>query len=198
MRLTRTSIVIALLALAACGQKVTVSVDADPLLETLAPSAGADASAKFVSPGGDHIGNATLTNSSNGVLIRVDLEGLPQGWHGIHLHQVGDCSDGDGGFKASKGHINPDGNEHGLLNDAGYERADMPNIYAGSDGRTTASFFNSYVRLNASEEAFAAVGDGAILMDEDSFAMIVHANPDDHLTQPIGGAGPRIACAAFK
>ncbi|HBS33699.1 MAG TPA: superoxide dismutase family protein, partial [Parvularcula sp.] len=36
------------------------------------------------------------------------------------------------------------------------------------------------------------------LLDDDGFAIIIHANPDDHVTQPIGGAGDRVACAAFK
>ena len=33
------------------------------------------------------------------------------------------------------------------------------------------------------------------LMDADGSALIVHANADDGLTQPIGGAGERVACA---
>ena len=28
-------------------------------------------------------------------------------------------------------------------------------------------------------------------------SLIVHANPDDHVSQPIGGAGDRIACAVL-
>ena len=182
-----------------CGSKSDdpAATSGEPLLATLAPQAGADAAAKFLSTEGAEIGNAVLTDGPNGVLMRVDLEGMTPGWHAIHMHQTGDCSDFKNGFKASKGHINPDRNEHGLLNPAGYERADIPNVYAGQDGRATAAFFNSYVRLTASEEAYATVGGGAILMDQDGFAIIVHASPDDHMTQPIGGAGPRVACAAF-
>ncbi len=182
---------------ASCGSDSQSEMVAEPLLESLAPSAGSNAEAEFISTKGEKMGNVTVTDSLNGALLRVDIAGLTPGWHAIHLHQVGDCSDGKNGFKASKGHINPDKNEHGLLNVAGYERADIPNIYAGQDGRATAAFFNSYVRLNPSEEAFATVGGGAILMDKDGFAMIIHANADDHLTQPIGGAGARVACAAF-
>ena len=32
------------------------------------------------------------------------------------------------------------------------------------------------------------------LLDEDGSAVIIHDMPDDHLTQPIGGAGGRIGC----
>jgi Cu-Zn family superoxide dismutase len=36
-----------------------------------------------------------------------------------------------------------------------------------------------------------------MLIDQDGAAIVVHASPDDHETQPIGGAGARVACAAF-
>ena len=36
------------------------------------------------------------------------------------------------------------------------------------------------------------------LRDKDGAALVMHENPDDMVTQPIGGAGKRIACAAFK
>ena len=32
------------------------------------------------------------------------------------------------------------------------------------------------------------------LLDEDGSAVIIHENPDDHMAQPIGGAGGRIGC----
>jgi len=31
-------------------------------------------------------------------------------------------------------------------------------------------------------------------MDKDGSALVIHANPDDYKTQPIGGAGARIVC----
>jgi len=31
-----------------------------------------------------------------------------------------------------------------------------------------------------------------------SGAVVIHASPDDHASQPIGGAGARVACAAIK
>lgn len=33
------------------------------------------------------------------------------------------------------------------------------------------------------------------LRDVDGSTLVIHANPDDYTTQPIGGAGGRIACA---
>jgi Cu-Zn family superoxide dismutase len=39
---------------------------------------------------------------------------------------------------------------------------------------------------------------GQVLRDGDGSALVIHANPDDHMTQPIGGSGPRVACAVIK
>ena len=100
---------------------------------------------------------------------------------------MGPASDGGAGFKASGGHINPEGKEHGLLNPNGYEAADLPNIYAGANGVAAAEMLNSKLSLS----------DGGPLLDADGFAVVIHENADDHMTQPIGGAGSRVACAAF-
>ncbi len=188
---------ISALALNACG-KSGESASIEPMLEALAPAEWSDAAARFVDRDGAEIGYAVFTDGPGaGVLIRIDLKGLPPGWHGMHLHQTADCSDYADGFLASGGHVDPDAHEHGLLNMDGAERADLPNIYAGADGRATVELFNDGVALYPSEAAAAEAGPWP-LMDDDGFAVIIHAAPDDHMTQPIGGAGERIACAAIK
>ena len=185
--------------LASCGKShdpAAHTSKADPLLETLAPAVWADTAAQFVGRDGNPKGHIIFKNAPGaGVLMRVDLQGLSEGWHGIHLHQIADCADLEEGFKASGGHIDPDARDHGLLNPDGYERADLTNIYAGSDGRATAEIFNNTIALFPSEAASAEAGPFPLL-DEDGFAVIIHENADDHLTQPIGGAGGRVACAA--
>jgi Cu-Zn family superoxide dismutase len=191
----------ALVLLAACGggnDKPAAKSHAktDPLLSELAPAGWANAAATFVNAKGDEVGHAVMTNAPGGVLLRVDLKGLAEGWHGIHFHNVGDCADGAAGFKASEGHIDPDERMHGLLHAEGPERADLPNIYAGSDGRATAELFRAGIALLPSEAAAAATGPFPLL-DDDGFAIIIHENPDDHRSQPIGGAAARVACAAF-
>lgn len=120
----------------------------------------------------------------HGMMLRVDVEGLGEGFHGIHVHKIGNCSDAEAGFKASGGHLNPEGKKHGLMNPEGYEAADLPNVYAHSSGHARAELFVAGVGL-------------ADALDEDGFAVVVHQNADDHISQPIGGAGPRKACIAF-
>ncbi len=187
------SLLIAAGLLASCGGEKSAS---RPMLSALAPAEWANASGRFAGPDGTEMGAIVFTNGPQGVLMRVDVQGLSEGWHAMHLHQVADCSDGAAGFKASKGHVNPDGNEHGLLNPKGSERADIPNIYAGPDGRVTAEIYRAGVSLYPSVAGSAQNGPHPLL-DDDGFAVIIHENPDDHMTQPIGGAGARVACAAI-
>lgn len=143
--------------------------------------------ADIIGATGDGIGQVTLIASPHGVLLRVQIGrgGLSAGAHGMHLHAVGDCSD-VGEFKRSKGHINIDGRAHGLLNPDGPDNADLPNLIVREDGSADVELFTERVRL--------ATGP-ARLLDTDGSALVIHANADDHMTQPIGGAGPRVACA---
>ena len=45
---------------------------------------------------------------------------------------------------------------------------------------------------------FTTLVDAEMLMDDDGSAIVVHENPDDHVTQPIGGAGGRVACGVLS
>ncbi len=189
------------LALSACGngaENAPTQAAGSALLDALAPASWADAAGQFIGVDGAPMGHIVLTNTpSAGVLMRVDLAGVSEGWHALHLHKVGNCSDYADGFKASGSHVDPDDKPHGLLNIYGPERADMPNIYADADGRVTAELFNGTVALFASEASAAQTGPFP-LFDDDGFAIIIHESADDHTTQPIGGAGKRIACAAIS
>jgi len=137
---------------------------------------------------GEEIGKIALRDGANTLVMRVTINpgGLPPGWHGIHFHAVGDCSDTEK-FEKSKAHVNHDQSKHGLLNADGPDEGDLPNVYANADGS---------VNAEVSSET-PLTGEGG-LKDGDGSALIIHANPDDHVTQPIGGAGPRIACAVIK
>src|SRR3546814_7140981 len=54
------------------------------------PSARARASMEDLQ--GQNVREITLTQMPGGVLIRAELSGLPEGWHGFHLHQNGVCA----------------------------------------------------------------------------------------------------------
>lgn len=148
-----------------------------------APSTG---SASIIGSDGASIGTAALTGGPHGIMVRVELtaDSLTPGWHGIHFHQIGDCSD-VGVFKRSGGHMGLIEGGHGLMNPVGPESGDIPNIYAHTDGSAGYEIFTN----------FATIAD---IFDEDGTAIVIHANEDDHVSQPIGGAGPRVACGVLK
>ena len=137
---------------------------------------------------GESIGTISLRDGANSLVMRVAIKagGLPPGWHGIHFHAVGDCSDTEK-FEKSKAHVNHDQSKHGLLNPDGPDEGDLPNVFANADGS---------VNAEVSTET-PLTGEGG-LKDGDGSALVIHAKEDDHTTQPIGGAGPRIGCAVIK
>jgi Cu-Zn family superoxide dismutase len=144
--------------------------------------------ASVVGNAGKEIGELQLLEGPKGLVMRLTTQpgSVSPGWHGIHLHAVGTCEDPEK-FELSKAHINHSAKQHGLLNPQGPDDGDLPNVYAGPDGAINAEIYVA-VKLGGT--------DG--LKDADGAALIIHANADDYLSQPIGGAGARIACAAIK
>ena len=143
---------------------------------------------------GSTIGTLSLTAAATGVMLQVDItKGLTPGWHGMHLHQSGDCSDPK--FMTSGGHMNHTESKspHGFLSSGGPDFGDLINLYVAADGSAHAQAFTSRVRLDAGSSAPEQV-----LRDADGTALVIHANADDHFSQPIGGAGGRVACAVIK
>jgi Cu-Zn family superoxide dismutase len=144
----------------------------------------------ILGPKGDNIGKLTIRGGENATVARIVINagGLSPGWHGIHFHQVGDCSD-PGKYEMSKGHVDHSDVQHGLLNPDGPEEGDLPNIYAAADGS---------VNAEVSSESILLSGDDDALKDKDGSALVIHAGEDDHTSQPIGGSGARVACAVIK
>ena len=165
---------------------------AETLHESIAMDAivGSRAVAAMVDVDGMALGDVTLEQTPSGVLIDVALDGLEPGARGIHLHRVGSCSPD---FTAASGHVNPRGLPHGLRHPDGPDNGDLPLLHVASDGNASAEFYTTRVSL-AADGLARAPG----LLDDDGSAVIIHAEPDDHLTQPIGGAGSRIACGVIR
>jgi Cu-Zn family superoxide dismutase len=138
---------------------------------------------------GQVIGQVTVTAAPDGVILRVQAKGLTPGWHGMHFHEKPDCS--DPAFKGSGGHIHAKTPAvHGLLNAGFNDAGDLPNLFVNADGSATVELYSTLVTLNRS-------GTRPALLDAGS-ALVIHASPDDYKSQPIGGAGERIACAPIQ
>jgi Cu-Zn family superoxide dismutase len=141
--------------------------------------------ASFVGADGNDIGTAGLTQTENGVLIQIDIEGLPaDSWVAFHVHETDSCDPQDG-FKAAGGHFNPDGADHGFLVESGPHAGDMPNQHVGPDGTLQADVLNANVTLAKGETSIQGR------------ALMIHAGKDDYKSQPSGDAGDRIACAVI-
>jgi superoxide dismutase, Cu-Zn family len=154
------------------------------LAATTAAAQPGTTTADLKNPGGETIGKVTLVGAPKGVLLRIEVKGLTPGWHGLHFHEKADCSKAD--FTSSGGHTHAGGERvHGLLNPQANETGDLPNLYVDHHGAGMTEVFTGQTTL-------------AALRDADGSAVVIHAAPDDHLAQPIGGAGARVACAAVK
>lgn len=139
---------------------------------------------------GRDAGLVTLTEAPHGVLLKLELKGLTPGWHAVHFHEKGDCGAPD--FKSAGAHVHTAATTvHGLLNPAANDSGDLPNVFAGQDGVATAEVYSTLVSLKGA-------GGRPALLDADGSSIVVHANADDHQTQPIGGAGARAACGVIK
>ena len=153
-----------------------------------APAAAQQASSSLYNQNGVEIGQAYYTQGTAGVVIHILASNLSPGRHGMHFHNVGVC-DGATKFKSASGHIAPSKAPHGYLHPEGPHEGNLPNLIVGPDGGVEVELYSTLV----------SVKDGpAALLDSDSSALVIHENPDDHVTQPIGGAGGRVACGIVK
>lgn len=165
--------VAALLALAACGHANR--------------HGGGPAAVAELQPtrGNTTAGTVRFEQHGHHVMVFARVTGLkPNQEHGFHVHDKGDCSSGDG--MSAAGHFNPLGKPHGHHSGSERHAGDMPNLKADANGVAEARFHMSGI----------TVGSGAT--DIVGRGLIVHANPDDYTSQPVGNAGGRLACAVIQ
>ena len=79
--------------------------------------------------GSKAFGEATFEQAGDKVRVIVFAQGLkPNAEHGLHIHEAGDCSSGDG--MSAKGHFNPHGKPHGNPASAERHAGDLPSLKA--------------------------------------------------------------------
>lgn len=174
---------IATLALLGTATLIVAGCDQNKV-ETGVPVAnGRIASAMLMTASGVDVGRATATEVAGGIRFTVDGKSMPPGTHGIHIHTTGRCDAPD--FATAGGHWNPTAMKHGSMNPQGPHEGDLPNLIVGTDGRGT-------VGVTIPGATMAG------LLDADGAAFVVHAGPDDLMTDPAGNSGGRIACGVFQ
>jgi Cu-Zn family superoxide dismutase len=140
---------------------------------------------------GADIGFVKLSKQGGKVIVRGEVSGLTPGFHGFHVHGVGQCV---APFTSAGGHYNPGGTGHGA------HAGDMPSLLVLADGTAQAQFASDRFAIDE-------------LFDADGSAIIVHAASDnfaniptryqsttegvfgpDSATLATGDAGARVAC----
>ena len=138
---------------------------------------------------GQPAGTATLKQKKNGVEVKLSLENMPFGEHGVHIHTNPVCEAPD--FKTAGGHFNPDGKQHGFDNPMGHHAGDTPaNISVGEDHTGSKTWLLTAVTLQPGAPNSLLTGGGT--------SLIVHEHGDDMKTDPSGNSGNRIACGIIR
>ncbi len=138
---------------------------------------------------GNPVGEVRLSQDvEDQVDVRAIVHDLPPGFHGFHVHEVGQC---EPPFTSAGGHLHLEDTFHSE------HSGDMPVLLVNNDGTGEASFETDRFTLKD-------------LFDEDGSAIIVHALPDNYANIPerygevdqetlaTGDSGDRIACGAIQ
>lgn len=135
---------------------------------------------------GKNVGTASLRETQDGMLITINVNGLPEGLHAVHIHSVGKCE--GPAFTSAGGHFNPLGKKHGLLSPEGPHAGDLTDLYVNKDGAGRYEVLMESVTLGSGETS---------IFDSDGSAIVIHATADDNMTDPAGNSGDRIACGVI-
>jgi len=126
-----------------------------------------------------------MQRGTSPTLIRGKIMGLTPGEHGFHVHEFGDLSKG---CESAGGHYNPDGVDHGDLEQG--HVGDLGNITANQQGIAEFSIVAERIDLQ---------GERSIV----GRALVVHADVDDlgkggdAESLKTGNAGDRLACGVI-
>lgn len=132
---------------------------------------------------GERVGTVRVEEGTDGVSFTVDLSGLPDGQHGFHLHEVGDCGPGEKDGQPEAGvaagtHFDPQGTDSHKGPTGPGHKGDLPLLQV-TDGKVSQTV--RAPRLT--------------LADVTGRALVIHGGGDTYSDDPKdGGGGPRIAC----
>ncbi len=147
---------------------LVATVNIQPTSSAAAASLNPNGAVKFTQLGGGK------------VLVEARVAGLkPNAEHGFHVHAVSDCS-GDG--MKTAGHFNPDNHPH--ANPAEKIRHAGALFNLKTDAAGVGTLRQEADTITLVDGVYGIVGK----------PLVVHRDPDDYKSQPLGNAGPRVGC----
>ena len=158
--------------------------------------------ARLVDPEGTEVGTVRFTEAEGGLEVSVEVDGLPPGFHGFHVHAIGVCEPDSpnpadptvtGDFLSAGGHLGGGEADHGA------HAGDLPVLFVDGSGAGSLTTVTDALTL-------------ADLSDDDGSAVMVHADRDnyaniperyapagaDEMTRNTGDSGGRIACGTVE
>lgn len=138
-------------------------------------------------------------NKDSDVVITLDLSGFPPGYHGFHIHEAGDLTEG---CSSACAHFNPFHKNHGGPQDKNRHVGDLGNIYVDDKGKCNAKFTDHLITLKGKH---SIIGRCVVIHDKeddlgngglDSKGNIVDEKVHEESLK-TGNAGKRIACGVI-
>lgn len=139
----------------------------------------------------DELGTIIFADSPDGLVIDVNLAGLPAGPHGMHIHEKGDCGPAPatkGGQPmagyAAGGHYDPDNTgSHKGPQSVGGHKGDLPLLVVPTGGKVVTKLKAPQLKVS----------------DIKGRAVVIHSGGDNYADapKPLGGGGDRIACGVI-
>lgn len=168
---------------------------------------------------GLQIGTVIGSDFDGAVQLTITARNLPQGEHGLHIHETGVCDPaGNEPFSSAGAHFNPDGSAHGPGSATIVAQIQEPEAgaatavaevsapaspvadvesHAGDLGNITVDETSSISLLVTTQSVTFAAGAENSLADADGSALVIHEMADDLMTDPTGESGGRIGCAVL-
>lgn len=138
---------------------------------------------------GKSIGTIRAEDGKKGLLLHVDLKGLPPGDHGFHVHEHGKCDpqEKDGAMTAglaAGGHYDPHktGRHEGPSGQG--HLGDLPPLKVDASGKVKSNITAPRLKV----------------ADLKGRSLMIHEGGDNYSDnpKPLGGGGARIACGVVK
>jgi len=138
--------------------------------------------------GGSNVrGIVKLVQTNGKVKITAEIENLPAGKHGFHVHEFGNLLKG---CTTAGAHFNPEKKNHGAPTDTERHIGDLGNIESTGSGTAKLEIEDHLIKLNG---PYSVIGRAFVVhTGEDDLGRGGHS---DSLT--TGNAGARLACGVI-